>query len=295
MPLPTCIIVKFLLVLSVTNMSGLYVVVGRYNLLSKTFYTMFSHYLKFLTFSYSRLYRKILNKAYGAASGEKMLSSPSDDDNVVESECPSVASVAAPSSTNAAIESLSAALRMLQNSRSSGPLQSNVVGGEPACNDRLASLEAAVNDCASRLIAALRRDPEEISAPVETFVKQFNSLETNSALVGALTTFGKTENTGASLVVDMFSSKKKKRGRRKQVAIKVQPAAVSPRKTVLGGPSCLHTGQKVEDVCDHKLKKRKTVESCQLIPKKKPRKAPHSLSQCVTNNEGIGQNNSSKW
>eukprot|EP00057_Strongylocentrotus_purpuratus_P017237 XP_011671711.1 PREDICTED: uncharacterized protein LOC105441859 [Strongylocentrotus purpuratus] len=216
------------------------------------------------------------------------MGSLSDDDNVVESECPSVASVAAPSSSNVAVESLNVQ-RMLQNKfdmRGSGPLQSNVDGGEPPCNDKLASLEAAINDCASQLIAKLKRDPEELSEPVESYVKQFNSLKTNSALVGALKNFGKY--TGASL--DMTSSKKKKQARRKGVAIKVQPAAVSRRKTVLGGRRCLHTGRKLRE-----LKKRKTVDSSQLIPKKKPRKAPHSLSQCVTNNEGIGQNKSSKW
>ena len=169
---------------------------------------------------------------------EDQMDSQSDDGNVhvVESECPSVASVAAPSSSNATVESLNVQ-RMLQNQfdkRGSGPLQSNVDGGEPPCT----SLEAAVNDCASQLIAKLRIDPEELSEPVETFVKQFNSLKTNSALVGALKTFGKY--TGASL--DMSSSKKMKQGRRKGVAIKVQPTAVSPRKTVLGGRRCLHTG-----------------------------------------------------
>jgi hypothetical protein len=89
------------------------------------------------------------------------MSSLSDDDNVVESEWPSVAT---PSSSNVTVESLNVQ-RMLQNKfdkRSSGPLQSNVDGGEPACNDKLASLEAAFNDCASQLIATLRRDPEEL-------------------------------------------------------------------------------------------------------------------------------------
>ena len=62
-----------------------------------------------------------------------------------------------------------------------------MVVNQPVINDKLASLEAAVNDCASQLIAKLRRDPEEISEP---YVKQFNSLKTNSALFGALKTSG---------------------------------------------------------------------------------------------------------
>ena len=67
---------------------------------------------------------------------QDQMGSLSDDDNVVESECHSIASGAAPSSSNPAVESLNVQ-RMLQNKfdkRSSGPLQSNVDGGEPACN-----------------------------------------------------------------------------------------------------------------------------------------------------------------
>ncbi|PIK61737.1 hypothetical protein BSL78_01291 [Apostichopus japonicus] len=130
-------------------------------------------------------------------------------DNLVESECPSVASIAGPSSSNAAVESLNVQ-RMLQNKfdkRAVVRCSRMLMEVKPPCNDKLASLETAVNDCASQLIAMLRCDPEELSEPVESFVKQFNSLKTNSALVGALKTFGKY--TGASL--DMTSSKKMKR------------------------------------------------------------------------------------
>ena len=156
---------------------------------------------------------------------------------------------------------------------------------------KLASTEASLHSCTTRLIEKLRKDPGELIEPAEAFIRQFNSIKTNSALATALKTFGKY--TGASLALSSF--KKGKMCNKKGTAIKVQPAAVSRRSTVLGGRRCLHTGRKVKDTCDSEIKKRKVADSSQLMPKKKPRKAPHSLSQCVANNEGIGQNQYSKW
>lgn len=156
---------------------------------------------------------------------------------------------------------------------------------------KLASTEASLHSCTTRLIEKLRKDPGELIEPAEAFIRQFNSIKTNSALATALKTFGKY--TGASLALSSF--KKGKMCNKKGTAIKVQPAAVSRRSTVLGGRRCLHTGRKVKDTCDSEIKKRKVADSSQLMPKKKPRKAPHSLSQCVANNEGIGQNKYSKW
>ena len=80
---------------------------------------------------------------------------------------------------------------------------SNVCGDEEeyasATEQKLSSLEVSLHSCTTRLIKMLKKDPEEYFEPVEAYIKQFDSLKTNTAFVGALKTFGKY--TGAALAL----------------------------------------------------------------------------------------------
>ncbi|KAG1662450.1 hypothetical protein GQR58_020947 [Nymphon striatum] len=132
------------------------------------------------------------------------------------------------------------------------PVASSSGSNDTASVDKIATLESALNECTSHLITMLKQDPEEFSEPIEAYLKQFNSLKTNSAFVSALKTFGKY--TGAAPALS--NSKKSKLCRKMGTSIKVQPTAVSRRTTVVGGRRCVHTGRKVTDTCDTDSKKR---------------------------------------
>ena len=82
--------------------------------------------------------------------------------------------------------------------------------------------------------------------------------------------------------------------KRRGKMIKVQPTAESRQKYVLGGRRCLQTGRKPgQSSAEYKTKN--VGASRGLCLKRKKRKAPHSLSRCVENNENIGKSHSSKW
>lgn len=110
---------------------------------------------------------------------------------------------------------------------------------------RLASMEASLHSCTTRLIEKLRKDPGELTEPAEAFIRQFNSIKTNSALATALNTFGRY--TGASLALSSF--KRGKTCNTKGTAIKVQPAAVVVPQLYLG----------VGDVCTLIVKSKRPV------------------------------------
>ena len=156
--------------------------------------------------------------------------------------------------------------------------------------DKVDTLVEGLHDTASVLTEMLKKNPVVFSDLVASFLKQFQVLKTESAVVSALKTFGKY--TGVAL--SLSEIKKNKQLKRKGTQIKVQPAAISRRTTVLGGRRCLHTGRKVRDACQVK-KPPLTTSNSQLMPKKRPRRAPHSFGQCVANKENIEKNKSSKW
>ena len=134
-----------------------------------------------------------------------------------------------------------------------------------------------VNDI---LIAKLSDDPDTIGPAIDQFIAQFDNLRTSVATVSALRTFGKYTGAGAAL----SSSRHKRHG----TQIGVQPTAIARRTTVLGGRRCLHTGRKAS-------KSEVMRDRSHLLPKRRPARAPHSLSQCVKSNTSLGKNHSSKW
>jgi hypothetical protein len=153
-------------------------------------------------------------------------------------------------------------------------------------------LEDDVKDFSNELIGLLRKDPESYRKPVKVFLQQFHEQKTDNAIISALTTFGKYTGAAASLT---NNKKKHAAGRRRGVMIKVQPTAVSRRVSALGGRRALHTGRKRKENAENSPPVCPSKESVHLIPKKRPRRAPHNLSQCLKNIENIGKNHASKW
>ena len=131
-----------------------------------------------------------------------------------------------------------------------------------------------VNDI---LIAKLGDDPDTMGPAIDQFIEQFDNLRTSVATVSALRTFGRYTGAGTAL----SSSRRKRHG----TQIGVQPTAIARRTTVLGGRRCLHTGRKAS-------KSEVLRDRPQLLPKKRPARAPHSLSECVKRNTSLGKNHS---
>ena len=61
----------------------------------------------------------------------------------------------------------------------------------------------------------------------------------------------------------------------------------------MGGRQCLITGRPTKQ-SRMPLKKRSPNEVQHLLPKKRPRKAPHNLLKCSQNNESVGKSHSAK-
>ena len=117
-------------------------------------------------------------------------------------------------------------------------------------------------------------------AALERMLQQYDCLSL-SARISALNTFGRY--TGAASAAGFH-------GRRRRGAIGVQPTAVARRTTVLGGRRCLHSGRKPKEAVAGKPR-----DKSGLMPKRRPARAPHSLSACVAANKAIGTNHAAKW
>ena len=129
--------------------------------------------------------------------------------------------------------------RTFQNMFDKRHAGANCSTGRNVEDNRLANVNiTAVLDgiqaTADKLKDMVQLDPEEMVGPVETYIRQFNGLKTNAAVVSALQTFGKY--TGAA---ESMSQRKRRRLSlldkdrlkcRRGTMIKVQPTAVSRRK-----------------------------------------------------------------
>ena len=112
------------------------------------------------------------------------------------------------------------------------------------------------------------------------FVNMVNDLHTDSALDSAMACFGKYSGLKMTKKMSKLHTCSSKIG--------VQPTAIARRKSALGGRKCLVSGRKPKmSLCP--LKK----EPFCVLPKR-PKKAPHSLSQCVNNNQSLGKTHSAK-
>ena len=175
-------------------------------------------------------------------------------------------------------------------------------GNDESSMPDLSFLESGIQGVADSLIHALRKNPTELSGAVKAFLKNFGNLKTDSAIVSALKTFGLYTGAAEALTSKKGTSQLNRLPKRPGQMIKVQPAALSRRtSTAVGGRRCLHTGRKTcakgksNSNAKDKLNSNSRDFNCHLMPKKRPRRAPHSLSQCVAGNENIGKSHSSKW
>lgn len=133
-------------------------------------------------------------------------------------------------------------------------------------------------------------DPAGLESAMKSFCDSVTAISTSTGLSSALHWFGKFTG-GAEAVArgrKMISRKK----------IPVQPTAVARRKTALGGRSRLYAGRKLKSSLTdgHGYGRRKSqlhlLATCrQTLP---PRRAPHSLSAVVSNNESLGGSHSAK-
>lgn len=177
-----------------------------------------------------------------------------------------------------------------------GSTGNDVEDGRVTNADTAAVLDG-VQSVADKLKDIVKLNPEEMIGPAKVFIRQFNTLKSNAAVVSALQTFGKY--TGAA---EKLSQRKRRKMSllnndrlrcRRGKMIKVQPTAVSRRKTPLGGRRCLQTGRQPRQSASKCMLNKQSM--CILAVKRRPRKAPHNLSRCVENNQTIGKSHSSKW
>ena len=136
----------------------------------------------------------------------------------------------------------------------------------------------------------LQDDADTFITPLTKFVERFEQITTDSALVSALSTFGKY--SGHSLLKkSAHASRRAKLLTTKQIG--VGPHAVSRRKAALGGRRALITGRPVKGTQnEHAYAKEKSSIKRGVLPKSQ-RPAPHSLSQCVERNVTLGKKHTS--
>jgi hypothetical protein len=88
--------------------------------------------------------------------------------------------------------------RQMQN-RFIGRHRNQPSGHDTTCENSTVALEAKIRNMAESLIASLRNNPDELSGAVKSYLKNFEELKTDSALVSALKTFGKYTGVAESL------------------------------------------------------------------------------------------------
>nr|XP_054757554.1 uncharacterized protein LOC129263679 [Lytechinus pictus] len=134
-------------------------------------------------------------------------------------------------------------------------------------------------------------DPETFTGPLNSFLSQFEKMKTDSTLISSLCTFGKYNGAvscSAQRIRNKYLLTSKKIG--------VQPTAVARRKAALGGRRALITGRPVKgaNIPEHSYAKSRRRELKRGELPKRQKRAPHSLSQCVSDNVTIGRTHSVK-
>ncbi|ELT91018.1 hypothetical protein CAPTEDRAFT_223758 [Capitella teleta] len=130
----------------------------------------------------------------------------------------------------------------------------------------------------------LESDPAQMLEPVLKFASNCDELTTQSALISAMTCFGKYAGAAASL--------KARRQSRLQTSktIRVQPTALARRKMLVGGRKRMALGRQPFQAraINHSKRKEPGVFASAIVPKR----APHNLSSCVSSNNQLGKTHS---
>ena len=130
------------------------------------------------------------------------------------------------------------------------------------------------NQMQDSLASLLKEDPEYVVPALNAFTRQFNRLKGDNALISGLKTFGRHFGLRA-----------------KGTRIGLQPTSISRRKTNLAGKSLTGRGRPTSAAYKNILTKYKAKSRSQSAL---PKKAPHSLSQCVSGNKSLGKTHSAK-
>ena len=168
------------------------------------------------------------------------------------------------------------------------------VVGENDSEKQVKEIISKLRSFTDSLCTRLAADPETLLTPATKFLKNADSLLSNSAMSSALVTFGKY--SGAAPLVKKNSNPRAHglnvipRG----TMIGVQPAAVARRKYALGGRRSLISGRPCKESVPLKRRADSDASMPQLLPVKKPKKAPHSLAKCVANTVSLGKTHCSK-
>ncbi|XP_071512007.1 uncharacterized protein [Diadema antillarum] len=144
-------------------------------------------------------------------------------------------------------------------------------------NTQSKSLSIKLEDMFQTLRFKLQEDEESFHTPLTKFVERFEQITTDSALVSALSTFGKYSGDSLSKKARHFSQQ----AMLTSTKIGIHPTAVSRRKTAVGGRRALITGRPVKGTQnEHGYARHKGSIKRGVLPRSQ-RPAPHSLSQCV--------------
>ncbi|XP_071947653.1 uncharacterized protein [Antedon mediterranea] len=143
-----------------------------------------------------------------------------------------------------------------------------------------------------KLSKAVNEHSDVYKAPIRKFMSAFDNITTDAALVSALATFGNYNGHSAARQIKIRA----KKCLQTTTKIGVQPTAIARRRVPLEGRRALITGRPPKQVNQSDngyAKKRGSTTKRGVIPRRRA-SAPHSLSQCVTNNASLGQTHSTK-
>jgi len=181
----------------------------------------------------------------------------------------------------------------VENVAGTGDNHAAVEGEHDSEWNEVEELMSKIRSFAESLCTSLATDPETLLIPVKKFVKNADSLTSHSAMSSALVTFGKYSGAAP---LRKKNSNPRPRGLQfmpRGAMIGVQPAAVARRKFAVGGRRSMISGRPCKDSVP--LKRRANSDAMpQLLPVKKPKKAPHSLARCVESNVSLGKTHSTK-
>ncbi|KAJ8018274.1 hypothetical protein HOLleu_43823 [Holothuria leucospilota] len=150
--------------------------------------------------------------------------------------------------------------------------------------DGTLSLEQEFGAVLDQISSKLQTSPEEYRKAIKAFICSYRKITTDSQLLSALHTFGK------SIVSSKLSRGKSFHSSQK---IGVQPTSISRRKMAMGGKRRLNSGRpsKASYVVEHGYSKKKNTSSFRCFSTNR-QIAPHSLSHCVSSNVSLGRTHS---
>ena len=154
-------------------------------------------------------------------------------------------------------------------------------------NDVHSDLKEDLVHIANDLSRHLDENPNEYVVAIQSFIKSYKSITTDSHRLSALHTFSKFQSSSTAHT----SLKRGVSCLQTSTQIGVQPTSVARRRLSLGGRRRLTVGRppKTTFTEQHTINTKHQHSSVTHLPSKKRSAAPHNLQHCVTQNISLGK------